>query len=51
MWTIDPGGESMGKISPKSSYKNLIKSKKTDNFFANRQANKVLKSGNKPKAK
>jgi len=51
MYTYHPGGEAMGKISPKSSYKNMIKANKTDNFFANRQANKVIKSANKPKVK
>ncbi len=39
----------MGKISPKSSYKNLIKANKTDRFFVNRQADKMAKLSIKSK--
>lgn len=41
----------MGKISQKSSYQNQIKANKTDRFFANKQATKIMRAASRPKKK
>lgn len=41
----------MGKVSPKSSYKNMQKATKSTRFFVDKQATEIARAANKPKQK
>lgn len=41
----------MGKVSPKSSYKNMQKATKSTRFFVDKQATQVARAAKAPKPK